>query len=114
MYADKMTKSIKRTLEITSERRAVQEEYNRKHGITPRTVRKEVLEELIATFGEELPLKAAEKEPSHLTKEDVEDRIKEYEIEMKRAAKELRFEDATHFRDLLRHYQALQLMEDNL
>ena len=42
MYADRITKSIKRTLEITEARRANQEEYNRKHGITPKTVKRDI------------------------------------------------------------------------
>ncbi|HSW87235.1 MAG TPA: excinuclease ABC subunit UvrB [Rhabdochlamydiaceae bacterium] len=116
MYADKITKSIQSTLEITAERRKTQQEYNEKHGIIPKTVKRNVIQELTETFGEALPTPRAAEEggPSHLTKDDVEEKIREYEVEMKRAAKELRFEDAAHFRDLLRHYQALQLMEENL
>ncbi len=43
--------------------------------------------------------------------EEITAKIEEYESEMKLAAKELRFEDATHFRDLLRHYQELLLID---
>lgn len=116
MYADKMTKSIEKALEITKQRRQVQEEYNTKHGIVPHSVSRGKFESLLETFGEIEPTpKAAEgKGPSYLTKADVAEKIRECEIEMKRAAKELRFEDAAHYRDELQHYQKLELLEDNL
>lgn len=118
MYADKMTKSIQKTLDITTARRKVQEEYNKEHGIIPKTVRKEKAEDLLETFGGEIaPPKEAERKEEkihHYTAKEVESKIKEIEGEMRKAAKELRFEDAAHYRDLLRHYQSLQLFEDNL
>ena len=115
MYADKMTRSINKALEITSERRQLQEEYNKKHGITPRSVRRELLEGLAETFGEiaETIHEEDPSAPSRLSSDDVEEKIKDYEIEMRRAAKELRFEDAAHFRDLLQHYQKLRILEDH-
>lgn len=119
MYADRQTDSIQKTLRITRERRAMQEAYNQKHHITPKTIQKAIIEDLSLTFGDILPTPQAAEEPSkkahrHLSQDDVDRRIKEYEIEMKRAAKELRFEDAAHFRDLLKHYQGLQLLEEEL
>jgi excinuclease ABC subunit B len=115
MYADKMTKSIQRTIAVTEERRATQQAYNEKHHITPTSVKREKIEDLAATFGEILPTpRAKEAAPSHLTHEEVSSKIKEYEQEMRRAAKELRFEDAAHFRDLLRNFKKLELLEENL
>lgn len=116
MYADRMTQSIQSTLEITQQRRALQEEYNRQHQITPRTVRRERIENLAETFGEIVEeLREEEKHPpAILSAEEVDEKVREYEIEMRRAAKELRFEDAAHFRDLLQHYQKLQILEENL
>lgn len=113
MYADKMTNAIQKALTITKDRRAVQQTYNEKHGITPKTVKRQVIEDLAATFGEvvETLQEEGDKVPAHLTGEEIDTKIHEYEVEMRRAAKELRFEDAAHFRDLLRHYQELQLME---
>jgi excinuclease ABC subunit B len=113
MYADKITKSIEKTLLITRERRAVQEAYNTKHGIIPYTVKRQNIEDLAQTFGEvvETLKEEGEKVPSHLTREEVTSKIEEYEIEMKRAAKEYRFEDAAHFRDLLRHYKEILLID---
>ncbi len=116
MYADKITQSIQNTLDITRERRALQKKYNEEHGITPYTVRRELIQDLAETFGEVVQtLQEEEKEaPFHLSADEVEDKIKEYEIEMRRAAKELRFEDAAHFRDLLKHYEKLRILEDDL
>lgn len=115
MYADKITKSIKSAVETTTNRRLVQEAYNTEHGIVPKSTKRVLLQDLTETFGDILPTpKAEEEKPSHLTHADVAAKIEECEIEMKRAAKELRFEDAAHFRDLLHHYQQLQLLEDHL
>ena len=116
MYADRITKSIEKTLEITKQRRQMQEDYNKANGITPRSVRRELIQDLAQTFGEvaETLREEDENAPSRLSADDVEEKIKEYEIEMRRAAKELRFEDAAHFRDLLHHYQKLRVLEDNL
>lgn len=114
MYADQQTGAIQKTLAITQERRALQDAYNKKHGIIPTTVKREKIEDLAQTFGEILPTATAkEKEPQHLTHDDLTLKIKECETEMKRAAKELRFEDAAHFRDLLHHFKQLQLLEEN-
>lgn len=113
MYADKMTDSIRNTISITQERRAFQEAYNQEHNITPRSVRRELIQNLAETFGEVIEtLQEEEKSPpQHLNADDIDEKIKEYEIEMRRAAKELRFEDAAHFRDLMQHYQKLQILE---
>ena len=112
MYADKITKSIQKTLDITRARRIVQEEYNTKHGITPKTVRRLAAEDLAQTFGEVINTLKEEKDdiPSHLTHEEALRKVEEYETEMKRAAKEFRFEDAAKCRDLMRQYQELLLM----
>lgn len=113
MYADKMTESIKKTVAITKERRAIQEQHNREHGITPRSARRQQIQDLSETFGAVVE-KLQEEDPTpsaHLSADDVEEKIKECEAEMRKAAKELRFEDAAHFRDLLQHYQKLQILE---
>ncbi len=116
MYADRMTKAIQSAVNITLERRKVQQAYNEKHGIIPRSVKREQIQDLAETFGEVVTtLQEEEKEtPTHFTSDEIEQKVKGYEIEMRRAAKELRFEDAAHFRDLLQHYEKLRLFEDQL
>lgn len=114
MYADKMTDSIKKTLDITKTRRELQDTYNKAHGITPRSVRREINQSLMETFGE-VPesKKAKEEHVEYLTAREVAEKIEECEEEMKKAAKELRFEDAARLRDEMMRYQKLQLLEDN-
>lgn len=115
MYRDKLTSAIRNTVEITLKRREVQEKYNAEHGITPQTTKRNKIEELQQTFGEELTLPEQDKAPNskHLTAKEVDAEVKRCDKEMKKAAKEMRFEDAAHFRDLLRHYQNLQLLEED-
>lgn len=117
MYADKITKSIQRTLDVTLKRRAQQEEYNRIHGITPQTVKREIsvlveAEEDQVSYTSpvaEQMLKAAEESHHYLTVEEVRQKIKECEEGMRQAAKELRFEAAAQWRDQMRQYQQIEL-----
>lgn len=127
MYADKLTKAITKTLAVTEQRRQMQMEYNTRHGITPTTIRRAIsplIQEVEETLGEYAydnkpkhkggrPRKgeqlAAESAHPYMTPEEVRQRIAEYTVEMKRAAKELRFEDAAHFRDLMRQFETLAI-----
>ena len=54
-------------------------------------------------------LKAAEEQHRYLTIDEVRQQIKDCEIEMRRAAKEMRFEEAAEWRDKMRHYQQIEL-----
>lgn len=117
MYADRLTGSIKRTLDITQTRRAHQEEYNRVHGIIPQTVKREISvlvesdEDQVSyplQFADQA-LQAAEEKHHYLTLDEVRQKIKESDGEMRKAAKEMRFEDAAEWRDKMRHYQQLEL-----
>ncbi len=116
MYADKMTTAIKNTISITEKRRKMQEEYNEKHGITPKTVKREITL-LVEPDAEEIPvytkgrkaLRVAEEPREYFTEAELLQKIQYYETEMKKAAKELRFEDAAHFRDLMHKYEQMEL-----
>ncbi len=101
LYADQVTESMRRAIEETNRRRRLQEEYNRKHGIVPQTIKKG-LEDALAQFYEadyvDLEKLALE------NFEDVEElkrAIKQTEKEMKEAAKKLEFEKAAALRDRL-------------
>lgn len=113
MYADRMTDSINKAIAITQERRAFQEAYNKEHNITPRSVKRELIQNLAETFGEVVEnLKKDKNAPSaHIDADEIDQKIKEYEMQMRRAAKEMRFEDAAQFRDLMMHYEKLQILE---
>jgi len=112
MYADKITNSIQRTIDVTHTRRKLQEAHNTEHGIIPQTVTRTATEELAQTFGEPI-LEETREEEAPLTAKELMRKIDDCDHEMKRAAKETRFEDAAHFRDLMRHYQKLLLLEEN-
>jgi excinuclease ABC subunit B len=117
MYADKITKSIQKTLDITNARRKLQQAYNEEHGITPKTTKREI-SFLVEPDEDQVPyshqmaddvLKAAEEAHHYLTIEEVRQKFKECEVEMRRAAKEMRFEDAAEWRDKMRAYQQMEL-----
>ncbi|MCB1107708.1 MAG: excinuclease ABC subunit UvrB [Chlamydiia bacterium] len=112
MYADKETQSIKNAIQVTADRRKIQKEHNRKHGITPKTVYKGLSEDLAEALPEYKAAEVKEEGPS-LDPKEILERVQECEKEMKLAAKELRFEDAARFRDLMKYYQDLQLLEDS-
>jgi len=116
MYADKITKAIKSAVDITLKRRQLQNEYNIKHGIVPQTIKKEIAllgemeeKEVVYTPEKHKGLIAAEETHEYLTDKEIEDKIRKYETEMKKAAREMRFEDAAHYRDLMRKYQQLEI-----
>ncbi len=110
MYADKNTKSIANTVAVTQKRRELQMAYNKKHGITPKTVKRDVAALIeLEEVEEEVHQKTPSKEKIHLSQEEIFRVIKSYEKEMKRAAKELRFEDAAHLRDLMKKYKDVAL-----
>ncbi len=112
MYADRITASMQKTLDITNKRRALQKAYNEKHGIIPKSTKRELIEDLGEVFEE---MKPQEEPKTHvLTQKEVDAKIRECETEMKKAAKEHRFEDAAYFRDELRRYRELQLLEEDL
>lgn len=109
MYADVKTAAIENTLAITAKRREIQEAYNTLHGIIPKTVKREIISLVELENIQKDEKSFAEKPQEYLTLGEVEKKVKLYEQEMKRAAKEMRFEDAAKFRDLMREYQNFEL-----
>ncbi len=103
MYGNKITDSMKKAIDETKRRRSIQEAYNEKHGIVPKTIVKKIPDIIRAT-------QAAEEEESYVTKllkgkkiskVDREQLIKNLEAEMKEAAKALDFERAADLRDTI-------------
>lgn len=108
MYADKITRSIQMTLDITQERRELQRRYNEEHGIIPTTIKRDIAP-LIQELEEVEEDVVAEERHEYLTLEEIRKRIKESEKLMRQAAKEMQFEDAARYRDQMRKYQTLEL-----
>ncbi|WP_409978509.1 excinuclease ABC subunit UvrB [Anoxybacteroides amylolyticum] len=101
MYADTITKSMEIAMNETKRRRAIQEAYNREHGIVPQTIKKEVRDLIRATYAAEQQEPYEAKQAQKLTKKEREKLIANIEKEMKEAAKALDFERAAELRDLL-------------
>ncbi|MCM3023353.1 excinuclease ABC subunit UvrB [Heyndrickxia ginsengihumi] len=102
MYADKITDSMKKAIEETKRRRKIQEEYNEQHGITPKTIQKDIRDTIHATYvAEETETYEAAETSKAMTAEEREKLIVELEEKMKEAAKALDFETAAKLRDTL-------------
>ncbi len=106
LYADKMTHAMERAIEETNRRRELQQRYNQIHNITPETIRKAIEEDMFAAYrvdDEDTDLSVEAKEAlmmaSTMREMNEEGYTDFLEEEMKRAAAELRFEDAARLRD---------------
>jgi excinuclease ABC subunit B len=98
MYADKITKSMQRTIDETDRRRLIQEEYNLKHGITPTSISREVGEMLPRTQPQEAKPKLDLKK---IPKDEYKHVMKDLTAQMDLAAANLEFEKAADLRDLI-------------
>ena len=109
-YADRVTPSMTAALEETNRRRAVQEVYNREHGITPETIQSRIKDVLATVYEADyvtVPL-AAEEQMPYLT-ERPEVILKRLKKEMQAAAKKQEFERAATLRDRIRTLEAENL-----
>jgi len=104
MYADQITPSMKRAMDETHRRREIQERFNRTHGITPATVKKEIVPVFDFDNADNLSKnsKIAEALSGYRSLAAMEDRIEELESMMRRAAMDLEFERAAEFRDQIK------------
>ena len=102
MYADRITDSMKNTIEITEKRRNIQEEYNKEHNITPKSIVKDI-REVIGILKDDK--KAPKKKDSDLSAEELENIVRELKARMLEAAERLDFEAAANFRDEMKKFQ---------
>ena len=124
MYADKETGSMKRMMDETARRRVIQQEYNKKHGIIPQTIRKSIAEIREGTIiaeekrdgsgpastyyaGPDQLKAVADPVLKYLTLDQKRDMIEQLKKEMKTAASNLKYEKAAEMRDTI-----AQLEED--
>ncbi|SHJ01021.1 excinuclease ABC subunit UvrB [Algibacter luteus] len=110
MYADKITKSMQKTIDETEYRREKQIAYNTKNNITPKALNKSLDNALsknsVSTYSYELEaLKAAEPESEYLSKGELEKKIREKRKLMEEAAKALDFNVAAKLRDDIKNYR---------
>ena len=99
MYADSETGSMKRAIDETNRRRRIQQAYNEKHGITPKTIVKDIRAPIEITSKKEAERIEKNK---NMSKEDKKKLIDKLTADMKRAAKDLDFETAAFIRDKIR------------
>jgi excinuclease ABC subunit B len=111
LYADVMTRSLRRAIEETDRRRTKQTEWNAAHGITPQSIRKQIGNVLASVFEQDYvtvaPLKDAA--PAEFVGKDLKSTISELEKRMRAAAADLEFEEAARLRDEIKRLEALDL-----
>ena len=100
MYADEISSAMDGAIKETNRRRSIQEAYNKKHGIVPKTIVKEIREVISNKF------EIKEKKEKKMTKKEKERLMFDLEHEMKEAAKNLDFERAMELRDALFEMQS--------
>ena len=108
LYGDTLTESMAKAVSETNRRRALQEAYNREHGITPETVRNAIRSVL------EVTRRVEETAPETLTEEERDALMRRIEEEMIGAAKELEFERAAQLRDQLLKLRGEAPMKDDM
>ena len=102
MYADELTESMEKAISETNRRRKIQEEYNKKNGIIPKTIKKSVRDNIKVT-----DVKDIEVEYKLEKSEDIKETISKLTDEMLKCATEMEFEKAAEFRDKIRELEKL-------
>ncbi len=112
MYADTVTDSMRTAIDETQRRRAIQEQYNQEHGITPQTIKKAVRELISISKAIAKEEQKLEKDPESMSREELEKLVADVQKQMKKAASELDFETAAELRDrmieLKKHLNSLE------
>ncbi|MBC26116.1 MAG: excinuclease ABC subunit B [Rhodospirillaceae bacterium] len=110
LYADTITNSLESAISETNRRRKKQEAYNKKHGITPESVRKEIGDILDSVYEKDhLTVDTGDPEYAHLIGMDLKGYISELENRMRAFAAELEFEKAAQLRDEISRLEAYDL-----
>jgi len=114
MYAESVTASMQMAMDETVRRRKIQDKFNRKHKITPMTVKKEITSALISEFypqSETQAFQVEEQNIDYTSYENLETQIQTLEKQMNAAAKELQFEKAADLRDRIRELKKLIIFD---
>lgn len=118
LYGDRMTDSMKKAIDETNRRREIQQKYNEEHGITPRSVRKEVAQGLTDLYGMEVIVKDS-KQKNEVLRQNIATytenpmklnaEIVKLKKKMKKASDNLEFEEAARIRDEIKRLEMLDL-----
>lgn len=109
LYADRITGSMERALNETSRRREKQEAYNREHGITPTTIKRNIGDIIAHVASKDQVTVEIEDGPAHMVGHNLRAYIEELEKKMRNAAANLEFEEAGRLRDEIRSLEAEEL-----
>lgn len=105
MYADEITDSMQKAIDETKRRRKLQEEYNKKHHIVPKTIQKDIRAEIKATENDE-QTDNTNIDFEKMNKAEKQEMIKRLKEQMNQASKDLNFEEAASLRDTILELQA--------
>ena len=100
MYADEITDSMEKAISETNRRRKIQEEYNKEHGIIPKTIQKSIRDSIKASIIEE-----AEAKYNISKEESIEEVINKLTDEMLKYASNMEFEKAAELRDKIKELE---------
>ncbi|MFI3213213.1 MAG: excinuclease ABC subunit UvrB [Eubacteriales bacterium] len=107
MYADKVTDSMRVAISETNRRRAIQEQYNEDHGITPQTIKKAVRDLISISKTIDKEEMKFDKDPESMSRKELEKLIETVQKKMKKAAADLNFEAAVELRDQMKNLKLL-------
>ena len=106
MFADRMTESMKKTIDVTNQRRKKQLKYNRENNITPTQIIKNINESFNYESNETQKIDAVEESfDLNISESEKQKRIKSLRKDMEKAAKELNFIEAARLRDIMLKYK---------
>ncbi len=108
MYADTVTRSMQAAIDETNRRRSIQMEYNKEHGITPKTIEKAVRDLISISKKVEADDVKWKKDPESMSAKELRELISQTESAMRKAAAELDFETAARLRDELFELKSLK------
>lgn len=109
MYGDRISKAMQASIDETRRRRNIQQKYNEKHGITPKTIEKSVRAVIEATKLAKGEDRFKGKKPEELTRNELKKFIESMEKEMRQAADSLQFERAAELRDRIFEYKTKRM-----
>ena len=109
LYADRMTGSMERALNETNRRREKQEQYNREHGITPTTIKRNIGDIIAHVASKDQVTVEIDEQRPHMVGHNLRAYIEELEKKMRKAAADLEFEEAGRLRDEIRALEAEEL-----
>ena len=105
MYADNMTDSMHAAITETERRRTIQDKYNKEHGITPQTIKKDIRDLIKISDDHEEESTGYEKDMESMSKKELKEEIERLSKKMNQAAAELNFEMAAQLRDELKEFK---------